>query len=665
MYKNVKNCTPLLEEQVASLFKSTVAGGVANIISSGLVYAMVYGTHVQLYALYLTIFISLFSFIRIIVTKIHLRGNSCVNTVIVLSVYLFLTLAIGVTWGAFAILQSLQDNEVIRNMVYLINFGLIAGSLVTLSVWVPAYLVYVIPQAFGIFSVLIVEQSETSIYYATAFMIFIFIMLSGAFRSHREYIQRFVLQAALKESRSDLEKKVEDRTIKLINSNKKLKSEIEEKNKAKSELEYLAYHDELTGLAKKNLLIDRITTSAISAHRNKDKLGLLFLDLDRFKVINDTLGHIIGDRLILEVSDRLKMVLREDDTISRLGGDEFVIVIKQINFQNELIHVANKLIKSITEIFQLDSHKIHIGVSIGISVYPNDGTTALQLIKNADTAMFNAKAFGGNTFSFYDRSMSDRLNERLQLENGLHSALEKNELFMEYQPQVNSVTNITVGFEALVRWRNQELGLIDPDIFIPLLEETGLIYEVGEWIIKEVIKYIGSGKTNNISISINLSPLQCTSLKLVNFIKEQINYYNINESLLDFEITESLLIRDFEKTEFFLNKLHEIGCTVTLDDFGTGYTSMNYLMRLPIDVIKIDQSFIRGIDKNTTLKNIVKAIINMSTSLGLDNIFEGVETKEELSVIRELNGQVIQGYYYSKPLKENEASKWLSMRALK
>ena len=655
--------SPLLVQQATSLFKSTTPGGLANIFSSLLVYTMVFGTHIQTYALYLTILISFFSIIRIAITKYYSYKIS--NISVVLSIYLFLTFAMGACWGTFSILQSLQDDEVIRNMVYLINFGLIAGSLVTLSVWIPAYLVYILPQSFGIFSVLVVQPSGTSIYFSAAFMVFILIMVSGGFRYYKEFIHMFMLQEELKDSRINLEKKVEYRTLELKNSNWKLRHEIEEKKKAKSELEYIAYHDELTGLPKKNLLVDRINTSIVSSNRNKNKIGILFLDLDRFKVINDTLGHTIGDKLILDVSKRLKETLREEDTISRCGGDEFVIVIKHIHIADEIIPVAKKIINTITKIFEIDSHQIHIGVSIGVSIYPYDGDAPLKLIKNADTAMFCAKSLGGNLYRFYDKSMSERLNERLHLENGLHFALENNEFYMVYQPQVNSTTNKTVGFEALIRWKNKDLGLIGPDLFIPLLEETGLIYEVGKWIVKDVIRYLGSGKTNNISISINLSPLQCRDLELVEYIKEQINYFKVDSKLIDFEITESLLIKDFELTEIFLNKLHEIGCTVTLDDFGTGYTSMSYLTRLPIDVIKVDQSFIRGIDKNATLKNIVRAIVNMSSSLGLKNVFEGVETKEELLVINELNGQVIQGYYYSKPIEENEVPEWLSMYTLK
>ena len=665
MYKNMARNVPLLKQQVASLFKSTTTGGIANIFSSLLVYSMVYGTHVEVYALYLTIFISCFSIIRILVTKYYAHNDGNASLSIVLALYLFLTLLIGVSWGSFAIIQALQDDAVIRNMVYLINFGLIAGSLVTLSVWIPAYLVYILPQALCIFSVLLIYPSNTSMYFSAAFIVFIFIMVSGGFRNYREFIHIFTLQEELKESRANLEKKVENRTIELRNSNWKLRHEISEKKKAKNELEYIAYHDELTGLPKKNLLVDRITTSIVSANRNTNKIGILFLDLDRFKVINDTLGHTIGDKLILEASKRLKETLREEDTISRCGGDEFVIVIKNIKIADEIIPVAKKIIKTITDIFHIDSHQIHIGVSVGISIYPYDGDAALKLIRNADTAMFSAKSLGGNLYRFYDKSMSERLNERLQLENGLHSALENYELSMVYQPQVNSITNKTVGFEALIRWNNKHIGSIDPDIFIPLLEETGLIYDVGKWIIKDVIRFLGSGKTNNIPISINLSPLQCRDLKLVDYIKKQLNHFKVDSRLIDFEITESLLIKDFELTQIFLNKLHEIGCTVTLDDFGTGYTSMNYLTRLPIDIIKVDQSFIRGIDKSITLKNVVKAIINMSTSLGLENVFEGVETKEELLVINELNGKIIQGYYFSKPIEEKEIPEWLSMYSLK
>jgi diguanylate cyclase (GGDEF)-like protein len=515
---------------------------------------------------------------------------------------------------------------------------------------------------------------------AAAFFIFITIMISTSLKVNRSHKKELLLnmqnkelitdlhnevqhrtrtQILLEDSKRGLEDKVIERTKELETINKDLKKEISDKVKAEESLEYIAYHDELTNLPNRNLLIDRITDSIQTAQRNSQKLGILFLDIDRFKAINDSLGHSIGDKLIQQVADRLLNTLRSEDTISRNGGDEFVVVLKGMENSDEAVNVAQKLIENMTRIFEIDSHKIHIGASIGISIYPNDGVSALELVRNADTAMFSAKKSGGNRLQFYDESMSNRLRERLILENELHVALDKNEFHVVYQPQINCLTGETIGFEALLRWRNSTLGEISPGLFVPLLEETGLIYDVGKWVIKEVINFIRSGQTKNACIAINLSALQCGDIHLVDFINNEIQKSGIDPTNIEFEITESLLIKDFEKTETFLNKLHQSGCSIALDDFGTGYTSMSYLTRLPIDCIKIDQSFVRDIDTNKALENIVRAIVNMSESLGMKNVFEGVETESELEMIKKLKGKIVQGYLYSKPLDVHNVHSWL------
>lgn len=670
----------LLQKQVNPLFEATRSGGLANIFAAWLVYTLVFGTHHQENALLLSIAVTLLSVVRIVFSDEYLRAYSK-NVKLYLGIHLSLTFVIGIAWGLFALMQSAHDDSAIRNMVFLINFGMIAGSLATLSIWVPAYIAYVTPQAACIFAVLAIQNNSISSHMAVAFFVFIIIMISTSLkvsRGHKretllnlknkeliddlndEVIHRTRTQVLLEDSKRDLEDKVRARTIELENINEDLLKEISDKEKAEESLEYIAYHDELTNLPNRNLLIDRINDTIETAHRNNEKLGILFLDLDRFKAINDSLGHHIGDRLIQEVAKRLLHTLRKEDTISRNGGDEFVVVIKRMQNSDEAILIAQKLIENLTNIFEIDSHKIHIGASIGISVYPNDGVSAVELVRNADTAMFNAKKSGGNRLQFYDESMSNRLRERLILENELHTALEWDEFHMVYQPQVNCLTGKTVGFEALIRWSNKNLGTIGPDQFVPLLEETGLIYSVGKWVIKEVIELVRSGTTGDLAISINLSALQCGDIALVDFINNEIITSGINPACIEFEITESLLINDFETTEVFLSELNKSGCSIALDDFGTGYTSMSYLTRLPIDCIKVDQSFISNIDSNMTLENIVKAIVNMSASLGMKNVFEGVETEAELDKIKQLNGVIVQGYLYSKPLDVHGVLNWLA-----
>jgi len=671
----------LLQKQVDPLFEATRSGGLGNILAVWIVYSLVADTHLHADAMLLAIAVTILSVIRILLSDEYLRFHNKEKLFFFLWSHMLLTLIIGVAWGWFALMQSGNEDTAIRNMVFLINFGMITGSVATLSVWLPAYIAYIGPQAICIFTVFVMQGDRINTYMAAAFFMFVTIMISTSLkvnRSHKremmlnlknkeliddlnnEVMHRTETQVLLEDSRRDLKEKVRARTIELENINKDLVKEIADKEKAEESLEYIAYHDELTGLPNRNLLIDRINDSIETAHRNQQKLGILFIDLDRFKAINDTLGHNIGDMLIQKVAMRLLETLRKEDTISRNGGDEFVVVIKRMQSIDEAILIAQKLIENLTHIFEIESHKIHIGASIGISVYPNDGKSAVELVRNADTAMFSAKKSGGNRLQFYDESMSNRLRERLILENELHVAQDRNEFYMVYQPQINCLTGETVGFEALIRWKNKNLGQVFPDQFVPLLEETGLIYNVGKWVIKEVISFIRSGQTGNASIAINLSPLQCADMYLVDFIKNEITNSGIDPGKIEFEITESLLINDFETTQIFLNQLHETGCSIALDDFGTGYTSMSYLTRLPIDSIKVDQSFIRGIDSNITLENIVRAIVNMSNSLGMKNIFEGVETAAELDKIKKLKGIIVQGYLYSKPLDIHGVHDWLT-----
>lgn len=671
----------LLEKQVEPLFNATLSGGLANIFAACLVYLLLKDTDSGENALWLSLGICIFSLIRIVISNHYLTRNKY-QLKTYLNAHIVLTLFIGTNWALYELMQYQTDDESLRNFVFLINFGLIAGSITTLSTYRGSYLAYLLPQAIAIFSVFIILDTEISYFMAFAFVIFMSLMISTSFninRGHKkeialtfnnkkligdlnnEIIARQAAQFELENNKRELELKVEARTRELVNINNSLERVIEKKEEAEQSLQYLAYHDELTGLPNRNTLVDRIGQSIKISSRDNQQMGILFIDLDRFKNVNDSLGHIIGDKLLQQVASRLYTTLRNHDTISRNGGDEFVVVLEKLKDSNEAIHVAKKIIKCLTDTFVIQSHKIHLGASIGISVYPTDGDTPLMLLRNADTAMYRAKQAGGNQLQFYDESMSNQLRNRLELEHELHDALEDNEFYLVYQPQISCLSGITTGFEALIRWKNKKYGEIPPALFVPLLEETGLIYSVGEWVVSEVVDFINMHHINDITISINLSALQCSSLGFVNIVKNMINIAGVNPSQVEFEITESLLINDFDKTKVFLDELHSIGCAIALDDFGTGYTSMSYLARLPIDLIKIDKTLVHDIDKNNNLKSIVKAIVTMSKGLGMKNVFEGVETIAELAVIKEMEGEIIQGYLYSKPLSADDVLKWLDV----
>jgi len=680
MYEKIShNKEVVLEKQVEPLFKATLSGGLANIFAACLVYLLLKNTSHAESSLWLSAGIAIFSLFRIAVSS-HYINRAKYKLRSYLYTHIIFTLTIGIIWAIYEFMLHKPDDEALRNFVFLINFGLITGSITTLSTYRGAYLAYLLPQAIAIFSVFIILGDVIYYYMAFAFVIFMSLMITTSFninRSHKKEIElklnnrqliddlnkeigaRERVQSELEDNKRELEIKVQERTSDLVEINANLERVIDKKETAEQTLQYLAYNDELTGLPNRNTLVDRIGQSIKKSSRDKHQFAILFLDLDRFKNVNDSLGHAVGDDLLQQVATRLNSTLRNNDTISRNGGDEFVVVLEELHDTNEVIHVAKKIISCLTETFVIQSHKIHLGVSVGVSIYPLDGETPLVLLRNSDTAMYRAKKEGGNQFQFYDESMSIQLRHRLELEHELHGALADDEFDLLYQPQISCLTGVTTGFEALIRWDNIKYGEIQPNQFIPLLEETGLIYSVGEWVVSNVVDFISINHIKGINISINLSALQCNDLDFFNFVRNKIEQSSIDPSQIEFEITESLLINDFDKTRLLLDKMHSIGCTIALDDFGTGYTSMNYLARLPIDIIKIDKTLVREIDVNNNLRSIVNAIVTMSQGLGISNIFEGVETMAELATIKKMGGEVIQGFLFSKPLSADDAVKWI------
>ena len=560
----------------------------------------------------------------------------------------------------------------------IISFGLITAAIGSLAVWLKAYFAFIIPQSISLFIYMYLDGGSLVALSIVVFFIFISkiaMNFNENFKKGQELIaenlklisnmeneitSRKKAQTELENNKNTLKDKIKERTLALELSNNSLNEQIGKRRVFEKELEYIAYYDSLTDLPNRNLFIEDVKRAITQAKRTNTLLSVLFIDLDRFKNINDSYGHQIGDELLRGVAERLSNVLRDSDIIARNGGDEFSILIENMTDAREPYIVANKIINSLNEKFIIQHHNVHIGASIGISMYPLDGQEALELIGMADTAMFASKKAGRNQLHYYSSAMSNQIADRLMLENSLRDALANNEFYLVYQPQVDLITNETIGFEALLRWSNPEHGLVPPFKFINILEDTGLIYSVGEWVILEVIKFIQSGQSNNTKVSINLSALQCGVSNYSDRIKTFINESGVNPALLEFEITETLLIDDFNQTEVFLSDISALGCTIALDDFGTGYTSFSYLAKLPIDVIKIDRSFITDIHLKKELQNIVLAIVTMSNSLGIENVFEGVETTNELEIVKELGGTVIQGYLYSKPIESSEVADWFN-----
>lgn len=421
-------------------------------------------------------------------------------------------------------------------------------------------------------------------------------------------------------------------------------------------MEQLAYFDTLTGLANRTFFRMQLRKSMALAERGHYAFALFYFDLDEFKRINDTLGHNAGDQLLVEVANRLKQRLRAEDTIARLGGDEFAILLSGIEHQEHATQVANTIQKTLNEPIQLGSNEVIISASIGITMAPYDSQEEDQLLKHADLAMYEAKAKGRNTFHFYSQELNTAANERLFIENELRQAIKDKQLTVYYQPQIDSRTQLVMGYEALLRWFHPTEGAIAPTKFIPIAEATGLIVELGEWVLHQAcnfaVKLERQGRASNIAI--NLSARQFKDASLLPTLKKIIASTQVSAKSLHLELTESMLMGNVEAAIAQLHELKGLGVSISIDDFGTGYSSLSYLKRFPVDILKIDRSFIKDIPDDNNDMAITAAIIAMAQKLKLDVVAEGVETVEQVEFLKNNNCFIVQGYYFSPPIAERD-----------
>ena len=449
-------------------------------------------------------------------------------------------------------------------------------------------------------------------------------------------------------------------------------SDITEFKLAEKEIEKLAFYDPLTDLPNRRLLHERLEHELNIAKRYQRAGILFFLDLDHFKHINDSLGHSVGDQLLIQTAKRLQTLLRETDTAVRIGGDEFIILVSaQDGIHSDLLEqssiIAEKIIDAINTPYLIGEHELFISTSIGITLYSGIDETVEILLKRADTAMYQAKDAGRNTFRFYQQSMQEAADSRLLIEKNLRVAISKNEICLHYQPQLSD-DNKLIGAEALIRWQHPELGMISPIEFIPIAEETGLIIPIGKWIVETVCKQINSWDNQELHIphiAINISAKQFHQADFVSMLVHTVFEHHIKPGRVMLEITEGVFLGNLEEAVDKMNALKQSGFTFAIDDFGTGYSSLTYLKRLPFDQLKIDQSFVRGLINNTTDAAIVKAIIVMAKSMNLNLIAEGVETEEHLSYLSDFGCHEYQGYYFSKPLAVEQLSEYIKDRVFK
>jgi diguanylate cyclase (GGDEF)-like protein len=422
----------------------------------------------------------------------------------------------------------------------------------------------------------------------------------------------------------------------------------------------LAYYDSLTGLPNRQLFKEILNQSLAHAQRHKRLLAILFLDLDRFKVINDTLGHAVGDQLLQAVALRLKQCCRRyEDMVSRRGGDEFIVLLPDLNTVQEAVNVARKIIDSFALAFTIPGHELFIGTCIGISLFPNDGADGDTLVKNADMAMYCAKEQGRNRYHLYNPELEEQAAWRHEMENSLRVAQKKGELFLNYQPEVNVKTGRIFSVEALLRWQHPEMGIILPKQFIQLAEETGMIMPIGEWVLRTACaqnKAWQAARYPHKRVAVNLSPRQVQSDNLADMVENVLRETKLEPRWLELEVTEDMLLQDMETVIRTLRRLSDLGVHISIDDFGTGYSSLSYIKKLPIHTLKIDQSFVSDITINPDDSAIARAIITMAKSLRLDVIAEGVEAEEQLRFLYNLNCSKMQGYFFSSPVPAEEFS---------
>lgn len=470
------------------------------------------------------------------------------------------------------------------------------------------------------------------------------------------------LNDKVQKNNETLEIQVKDRTKELMMANIQLEAEIEVNRKIQEEILNLAYHDFLTDLPNRMYFMDELNKSIVDAQRGNVEIAIFFIDLDSFKIINDTMGHDQGDVLLKEVGERISGLLEDNDTVCRIGGDEFIVTSHYKRGSRDVESIAQKIVDCFVEPFILKTQEFYVTGSVGVAIFPEDGEDVKSLLKNADIAMYQAKEMGKNRFALCTTKMKEDVKDTMEITNSLYNAIEREEMTIYYQPQVNGLNGNIIGVEALIRWNHPEKGFLSPAKFIPIAEKTRQIIPIGEWVLRSACKqcrdWIDMG-ISPVRMAVNLSIHQINSPEIVMQIKKSLEEFRLNPALLEIEITESVAMDINDTVNKTLRKIKELGVSISIDDFGTEYSSLSRIKDLPIDRIKIDMCFIRGINKSEKDEAITKAIIHLAKSLNLNIIAEGVETAEQLEFLNRYKCDEIQGYYFYKPMKTEELKKLL------
>lgn len=570
-------------------------------------------------------------------TRINLETN---KTTLIISVLSFITL----------VFTTIKFYDIIGPTIWAVAFILILLSMIRIT-RIMLYTVaaaMLISGAYIIVHTLNAEQFQTNMAFFVTQMVLIPAIFFIATAVHRINTDRYL--KAEKHLRAAIRDKEEILTLN------------EEISATQEKINYLAFHDNLTGLPNRVLFSDRINRAISSSDQTGKLFAIMYLDLDDFKMINDTMGHVMGDQLLIELSQRLVGALGKNDIASRIGGDEFNILIENLEDVDEVDATAKRIFQCFDKPFMLNDRECFITPSIGVVIYPADGDNADELIKNADSAMYRAKEKGKNQYIICDEAIKSAADETLKLSGGLYRALERNELELYYQPQVSCNSDKIVGLEALIRWNHPELGIVYPGKFIPIAEKTGLILPIGEWVLRTACRQNKAWQDvgyPRIRVGVNLSVVQLWNPDIVGKLEEILQETGLDPDYLELEITESIAMKEKEDIIGVLNEIKKMGIHISIDDFGTEYSSLNYLKQLPADRIKIDMSFIQGIDTGNKDEAIIKAIIVLAKSMGINVVAEGVEAKNQYDfLISELCDE-IQGFYYFRPMPAVEMEKVL------
>ncbi len=557
-----------------------------------------------------------FSLLRLMLWWYYRRAQASVSVDIWARRYVISTLLVGINWSLLAVFVLLSDELLTQGLVFIAILGATAASAAVLSSLMPAFYAYVIPMTFSVSLAFMLQGSTASLLVGIGLPIYAFMINRTALNANMnltrflrlqfenqslieqlsgEVAERKSAQHKLEKYSEQLEKLVEERTSQLVRINRSLENEISERRRAEENLQHLAHHDALTNLPNRLLLDARLNHAMERARRNKKQLAVLFMDLDGFKHVNDSLGHQIGDELLCMVAERLKQCIREEDTVARLGGDEFVVVMGEVEDKAAIEKLASKLMQQLEKKFTINHQSVFIGTSIGISLFPDNGVKAEELLTNADAAMYRAKDMGRHNFQFYAPDMTEAAYDRVMLESALRKALDEQQFLLYYQPQIDLADGRICGVEALIRWKHPELGVLPPIHFIQAAEESGLIIPIGEWVLQQACQQMASWKKAGLQLdymAINLAGPQIHESSLLDRIEKVLRETACEAHWLELEITETFIMQRIGQAIDTLDKLKQLGVSMAIDDFGTGYSSLSYLRRLPIDKLKIDRSFI-------------------------------------------------------------------------